>query len=113
MPSLLRRDSARKRDFVWEHGSVFVHAVANQGRRSFGGYDEKFSEFYAYEDVDMLFRMLNSGMRTIMPKDFVAYHIFHSRMIKFTNSIRQAGLIFDSLPKNRTIANQGVEWGNG
>ena len=78
-----------------------------------GGYDERFAEWYGHEDTDLLCRILNYGMRTIMPSNFIAYHIFHPRMIKFTNTIRDAGLLSESLPKNRIIANQGIEWGNG
>ena len=82
--------------------------------RQMGGYDEEFADYYGYEDIDMLNRLLRSGIDTVIDKEVDTYHIWHPRRAKFLKTVRTNGMIFERKERlNRVVANQDRDWGSG
>jgi len=89
--------------------SVYVERLL-----SIGGYDEDFAQFYGWEDIDILHRLIQSGAEIFVDKDVRTYHIWHPRRQKFLKTVRQNGLLFDHKRKEGIlVANQGKDWGRG
>ncbi|KKM06775.1 hypothetical protein LCGC14_1740620 [marine sediment metagenome] len=82
--------------------------------KQLGGYDEEFAECYGYEDIDMLRRLIGSGIDTIVDPKVQTFHLWHPRKAKFLKTVRHNGLIYDSKKrKNNPTANEGKNWGKG
>ena len=82
--------------------------------RQLGGYDEEFADHYGYEDIDMLRRLIGSGIDTIVDPKVQTYHVWHPRKAKFLKTVRQNGRLFEHKQKFGTlIANSNKEWGEG
>lgn len=82
--------------------------------KQLGGYDEEFADYYGYEDIDMLRRLMGSGIDTIIDSKVQTYHVWHHRKAKFLKTVRHNGLIYDSKKrKNHPTANEGKIWGKG
>jgi len=79
-----------------------------------GGYDEDFADYYGWEDIDILHRLVQSGADIYVDNKVSTYHIWHMRRQKFLKTVRDNGLAFESKrKKNELVANEGKEWGNG
>ena len=82
--------------------------------KQLGGYDEEFANCYGYEDIDMLYRLRQSGIDAIIDKDVQTYHSWHPRKMKFLKTVRTNGRIYETKRKaNVLVANQNKAWGSG
>jgi len=79
-----------------------------------GGYDEDFVNFYGWEDIDILHRLVQSNAEIFVDNNVNTYHVWHPRKMKFLKTVRDNQLIYQNKrDRNIIIANQGKAWGNG
>ncbi|KKK86156.1 hypothetical protein LCGC14_2766060 [marine sediment metagenome] len=82
--------------------------------RQLGGYDEEFANYYGYEDIDMLNRLLRSGIDTVIDKEVRTFHIWHPRHAKFLKTVRINGMTFERKERlGNVVVNEGGKWGKG
>lgn len=83
--------------------------------RDIGAYDERYGEYYGYEDWQLLERLRKCNIPIIIDSDIICYHIAHPIMFKHINKGMEInGHIYKQDMLNlEIIANAGKEWGNG
>lgn len=88
--------------------------IRTQKLKDMGGYNEEYRDGYGYEDWSMLERLKKSGTPVVVDKDISTYHIAHPIIRKFHKTIESNRLIYEQdLKQLNTMANSGIEWGNG
>jgi len=89
--------------------SLYVKRLMN-----IGGYDEDFANYYGWEDIDILDRLVQSGAEIVVDKGVNTYHVWHPRKTRFLKTVRDNQVIYEGKrAKNKLVANEGKEWGQG
>ena len=110
-------------------GSRAVHKLTNPGEhRAFhagvsvyvrrlmgiGGYDEDFANFYGWEDIDMLYRLVQSGADIIVDKNVNTFHVWHPRKTRFLKTVTSNQFVYQcKREEDKLVANENKDWGEG
>lgn len=56
----------------------FISAISKENYWKAGGFNEEFSQGYAFEDNDWILRVYHSGIKVVEKPEILTYHISHS-----------------------------------